>query len=116
MSRQFVMLRNYFLPAPQGPCGYHHVEYSNSIRVGDPEMTKKPLAERAFRKTHDSTDYVDWSKAQRVSFSNLKRSTHFISLRLRCGSTILTFRNLTAAAVSRGVSQQGGPIDRGLAA
>jgi predicted DNA binding CopG/RHH family protein len=38
--------------------------------------------ERTFWETHDSTDYVDWSKAQRASFPNLKRSTESISLRL----------------------------------
>ena len=32
--------------------------------------------------THDSTDYVDWSKAKKVSFPNLKRSTTSISIRL----------------------------------
>jgi len=38
--------------------------------------------ERAFWESHDSTDYVDWSKAQRVRFVNLKPSTKSISLRL----------------------------------
>ena len=40
-------------------------------------------AERLFWETHDSTDYVDWSKAKRVRFPNLKPSTTSISLRLR---------------------------------
>ncbi len=38
--------------------------------------------ERAFWETHDSTDYVDWSKARRASFPNLKPSTTAISLRV----------------------------------
>ena len=38
--------------------------------------------ERRFWETHDSTDYVDWSKAQRARFPNLKLSTKSISLRL----------------------------------
>jgi hypothetical protein len=38
--------------------------------------------ERAFRESHDSSDYVYWSKAQRVSLPNLKPSTKTISLRL----------------------------------
>ncbi len=38
--------------------------------------------ERAFWESHDSTDHVDWSKAQRVRFPNLKPSTKPISLRL----------------------------------
>jgi predicted DNA binding CopG/RHH family protein len=38
--------------------------------------------ERQWRESHDSVDYVDWSKAQRVTFPNLKLSTKTISLRL----------------------------------
>lgn len=38
--------------------------------------------EREFWSTHDSTDYVDWTKAQRAVFPNLKPSTESISLRL----------------------------------
>jgi predicted DNA binding CopG/RHH family protein len=38
--------------------------------------------ERTFWETHDSADYVDWSKAQRVRLPNLKLSTTSISLRL----------------------------------
>lgn len=38
--------------------------------------------ERDFWGTHDSTDYIDWSKAEKVSFPNLKLSTETISLRL----------------------------------
>jgi predicted DNA binding CopG/RHH family protein len=38
--------------------------------------------EREFWESHDSMDYVDWSKAQRVVLSNLKPSTTSISIRL----------------------------------
>jgi predicted DNA binding CopG/RHH family protein len=38
--------------------------------------------ERAFWETHDSTDYVDWTKAQKVVLPNLKPTTRTISLRL----------------------------------
>ena len=38
--------------------------------------------ERVFWETHDSADYVDWSKAAVVSMPNLKPSTETISLRL----------------------------------
>jgi len=38
--------------------------------------------ERRFWETHDSSNYVDWSKAQRVRLPNLKPSTTSISLRL----------------------------------
>lgn len=41
--------------------------------------------ERRFWATHDSIDYVDWSKAQRARFPNLKLSTTAISLRLPQG-------------------------------
>lgn len=38
--------------------------------------------ERAFWESHDSTDYVDWSLAERVRLPNLKPSNKAISLRL----------------------------------
>lgn len=38
--------------------------------------------ERAFWETHDSADYVDWSKARPATFPNLKPTTTSISLRL----------------------------------
>jgi predicted DNA binding CopG/RHH family protein len=38
--------------------------------------------ERRFWETHDSTDYVDWSEAERVRLPYLKPSTTAISLRL----------------------------------
>ncbi len=43
---------------------------------------KSESEERAFWETHDSSDYVDWNKAQSASFPNLKPSTKTISLRL----------------------------------
>ncbi len=43
---------------------------------------KSEKAERKFWETHDTTEYMDWSKAQRVRFVNLKPSTRAISLRL----------------------------------
>src|SRR5258708_39993755 len=54
--------------------------------------THKPIAafrseeaEREFWATADSTEYFDWSKAQRAVFPNLKPSTATISLRLPQG-------------------------------
>ncbi len=38
--------------------------------------------ERAFWEKNDSTEYLDWSKAQRASLPNLKPTTKTISLRL----------------------------------
>ena len=51
--------------------------------------TKKPVPdftsedeERAFWTTHDSTEYIDWSAADRVKLPNLKPTLRTISLRL----------------------------------
>lgn len=38
--------------------------------------------EAQFWDTHDTTDYIDWSKAKKTIFSNLKPSTESISIRL----------------------------------
>ena len=38
--------------------------------------------ERAFWEAHDSTDYLDWTKAQRVVLPNLKPTTKTTSLLL----------------------------------
>ena|SRR5947209_7593032 len=39
--------------------------------------------EREFWATHDSTEYIDWSKAQKKpTFSRLKPSTRTVSIRL----------------------------------
>jgi len=46
---------------------------------------KTEAEERKLWETHDSTDYVDWSKAQRARFPNLKPSTTAISIRLPVG-------------------------------
>jgi predicted DNA binding CopG/RHH family protein len=46
---------------------------------------KTEAEERKFWETHDSTDYIDWSKAERVRFPNLKPSTTAISIRLPLG-------------------------------
>jgi predicted DNA binding CopG/RHH family protein len=43
---------------------------------------KTEAEERKFWETHDSTDYVDWSKAERARLRNLKPSTTAISIRL----------------------------------
>ena len=54
-------------------------------------MTKQPKAipkfaseakERLFWETHDSTDYLDWTRAKSVVLPNLKPTTKTISLRL----------------------------------
>ncbi len=43
---------------------------------------KNEREEARFWATHDSTGYVDYSKAKRVLFPNLKPSTKTISIRL----------------------------------
>jgi len=51
---------------------------SNSI----PQFSNED-EEREFWATHDSTEYIDWSKAERdPSFSRLKPSTRTVSIRL----------------------------------
>ena len=42
---------------------------------------KNEEEEREFWATHDSTDYINWDKAERITFSNLKPSVKKISRR-----------------------------------
>ena len=81
--------------------GYHHFTLDPSIEFAYKRYTqwavqamknvKKRKAlpafksedeEREFWATHDSMDYIDWSKAERVVFPNLKPSVRTISVRL----------------------------------
>lgn len=43
---------------------------------------KTMAEERKFWQQQDSADYIDWSKARKAQFPNLKLSTKTISLRL----------------------------------
>ena len=43
---------------------------------------KSEEEERDFWKTHDSTEYIDWKKSERITLANLKPSVKTISLRL----------------------------------
>ncbi len=43
---------------------------------------KNEAEEREFCATHDSTEYLDWSSAERVVFPKLKPATKTISLRM----------------------------------
>jgi len=43
---------------------------------------KTEAEERIFWETHDSSDYLDWSRAGEVWFPNLKKTTKSISIRL----------------------------------
>jgi len=58
--------------------------------------------ERTFWENHDSTEYVDWSRAQRTSLPNLKPTTQSISLRL----PISLLESIKIAANSRDVPYQ----------
>ena len=46
-----------------------------------PKFTSED-AEREFWSKKDSTEYIEWKKAKRISFAKLKPSTTTISLRL----------------------------------
>jgi predicted DNA binding CopG/RHH family protein len=63
---------------------------------------RSEAAERKFWEAHDSTDYVDWSKAQRARFPNLKLSTTTIFLHLPQG----TLDRIKVAANKRDVPYQ----------
>ena len=43
---------------------------------------KTEKEEREFWETNDSTEFIEWDKAQKVLFPKLKKSTKTISLRL----------------------------------
>jgi predicted DNA binding CopG/RHH family protein len=51
-------------------------------RAKAPPEFRGEAEEREFWEAHDSSDYVDWSKAERVRLPNLRPSTRSISLRL----------------------------------
>lgn len=58
--------------------------------------------ERRFWETHDSGDYIDWSKAERVRLPNLEPSTTAISLRL----PVTLLERIKVAANKRDVPYQ----------
>ncbi len=58
--------------------------------------------EREFWETHDSTEYVDWTRAKRVSLPNLKPTTQSISLRL----PVSLLEGIKSAANSKDVPYQ----------
>ena len=54
---------------------------SKAVEESIPKF-KTEAQERAYRESHDSSEHVDWSKAQKVKFPNLRPTTKTISLRL----------------------------------
>jgi len=71
-------------------------------RTKQPPKFASEAAERRFWETHDSTAYVDWTKAERAVFTQLKPTTRAISLRLP--ETLLA--GLKTAANQRDVPYQ----------
>jgi len=63
---------------------------------------RNEAVERRFWKTHDSSNYVDWKKAERVRLPNLKPSTTSISLRL----PVTLLERIKVAANKRDVPYQ----------
>lgn len=55
-----------------------------------------------FWSAHDSTEYLDWSKAKRVVFPNLKMSTRPITMRV----TQSLYNNLKALANKKDIHYQ----------
>jgi len=45
---------------------------------------KSLQAETEFWEKHDTADYVDWSKAKRVQFTNLKKTPRTLSVSNPC--------------------------------
>ena len=58
--------------------------------------------ERRFWETRDSSNYIDWNKAERVRLPNLKPSTESISLRL----PVTLLERIKVAANKRDVPYQ----------
>jgi len=67
----------------------------------DPQF-RDEAEERQFWESHDSTEYVDWSKAERVRLPNLRPSTKAISLRL----PLMLLERIKIAANKRDVPYQ----------
>lgn len=77
---------------------------------------KNEDAERDFWATHDSTDYVDWSKARRVIFPNLQLTKKPISLRITesllarvkmlANKKDMPYQTLMKQYISKGVEQE----------
>lgn len=72
--------------------------------------------ERDFWATHDSTDYIDWSKARRVIFPNLQLTKKPISLRITesllarvkmlANKKDMPYQTLMKQYISKGVDQE----------
>src|SRR3989338_3086587 len=78
-------------------CCFHHPQHNDSSHFSkryEPKreaglsvmkrtkQLKSEDAERKFWSSHDSTDHIDWSKAKKMVFPNLRPSYKTISIRL----------------------------------
>jgi uncharacterized DUF497 family protein len=72
------------------------------IRVISARTMHRKEEERRFWETHDSSNYVDWSRSERVRLPNLKPSTTSISLRL----PVTLLERIKVAANKRDVPYQ----------
>jgi len=70
-------------------------------RISTPRFATE-AEERAFWETHDSAEYLDWSKAASVVMPSLKPTTRTISLRL----PLHLLETIKAAANARDVPYQ----------
>ena len=71
-------------------------------KLNPPPPFHSEQEERQFWETHDSSDYVDWNRSERVRFPNLKPSTKSISLRL----SVSMLEQIKVAANKRDVPYQ----------
>lgn len=60
------------------------------MKKQSPQLKKIPIfknekEEREFWLKHDSTEYIDWSKAEQIVFPDIFPRTKSISLRVPCG-------------------------------
>lgn len=72
--------------------------------------------ERKFWNTHDSTEYVDWSKAMHVTFPNLRMTSKPITLRItismldrlkeRANSLDVPYQSLMKVYLEQGLQKQ----------
>ena len=76
----YEIMENWFTLFPLVICAVKRNFFLNKTKK-IPDF-KTEAEERAFWESHDSSDYVDWSRAQSTSFPNLKPPTKTISLRL----------------------------------
>jgi predicted DNA binding CopG/RHH family protein len=77
---------------------------------------KSEDAERKFWDTHDSTEYIDWSKAMHVTFPNLRMTSKPITLRItismldrlkeRANSLDVPYQSLMKIYLEQGLQKQ----------